>query len=75
VRNLVLFEFQKKALKFLPAERLCKKVTFNDKNTIYEASKVVGMVWDVETDVLPFHAKFKSCEEFFPILKITKMLF
>jgi hypothetical protein len=51
---------------------LSKKGTFNDKNTIYEASKVVGMVWDVETDVLCFHAKFKNCEEFFQSLKITK---
>jgi hypothetical protein len=51
---------------------LSKKGTFNDKDTIYEASKVVGMVWDVETDVLCFHAKFKNCEEFFQSLKITK---
>jgi transposase len=62
----------KEALKLLPAERLSKKVHFDDKDAIYEASKVLGMVWDAEPDVLRFHAKFKNCEEFFLSLKITK---
>jgi len=62
----------KEALKILPIERLSKKVHFDDKDAIYEASKVLGLVWDAETDILYFHDKFKSCEEFFLSLKIMK---
>jgi hypothetical protein len=34
----------KEALKILPIEMLSKKVHFDDKDAIYEASKVLGLV-------------------------------
>jgi hypothetical protein len=46
----------------LPTERLSKKVHFDDKDAINEVSKVLGLVWGAETDILYFHDKLKSCE-------------
>ena len=60
------------ALKALPSDCLSAKVHFEDKDIIYDSSKVLGMVWDAATDLLKFSAKFKNSEEFFLSLKLTR---
>jgi hypothetical protein len=55
----------KEALSTLPPERLSKKVHFQEKDAILEASKVLGMVWDAEKDDYNFIAKYDSPEAFF----------
>jgi len=54
-----------KALTNLPTECLSTKVHFEDKDTVLEANKVLGMTWDAQTDQFKYNCKFSSPEEFF----------
>jgi len=56
----------------LPKELVSSKVTFDDKDAILEANKVLGMIWDANTDMFNFVAKFKSVDQFFEKLKMSK---
>jgi hypothetical protein len=55
----------KTALERLPPEKLSKKVHFQEKDAIVEASKVLGMVWDAAVDEYTFIAKYDSPQAFF----------
>ena len=63
----------KEALKNLPSDCLSGKVHFDEKDEIFEASKVLGMIWDAETDNLQYNAKHSSTENFFKFLKLKKI--
>ncbi len=59
-------------IKTIDPNLLSKKVTFGEKDPVFEESKVLGMSWDAKTDTLKFNSKYKNVEEFFQSLKITK---
>ena len=72
MKIMKFYSNSKLALRSLPKELLSKKVNFEEKEAIFESSKVLGMEWDADTDLLRFHAKFQNVEDFFLSLKITK---
>jgi hypothetical protein len=72
MKIMKFYSNSKLALRSLPRELLSKKVNFEEKEAIFESSKVLGMEWDADADLLRFHAKFQNVEDFFLSLKITK---
>ncbi len=42
----------KLTLKSLPKDLLSSKIHFEDKEEIFDCNKVLGMVWDANTDLL-----------------------
>ena len=54
----------KLTLKSLPKDLLSSKIHFEDKEEIFDCNKVLGMVWDANTDLLTYNAKYKSTIEF-----------
>ena len=51
----------KKTLKSIPEELRAKEVQiFSDKDAIFETSKVLGMVWDAQSDLLPTNQSLKQ---------------
>lgn len=62
----------KLVMKTLDPKILSKKVTFGDKDPIFEESKVLGMSWDADTDLIRYISKFKSVEEFFKSINLAK---
>ena len=61
----------KLVMKTLDPKILSKKVTFGDKDPIFEESKVLGMSWDADTDLIRYISKFKSVEEFFKSINLA----
>jgi hypothetical protein len=55
----------KEILDSLPKELLSKKVSFKEKDTILEASKVLGLNYRAEEDEFYYKCKFHDMEEFF----------
>jgi len=52
-------------LKVLPKEWLSAKVNFDkDKGSIFEPSKVLGIIWEANKDQFIFASKFKSDLDF-----------
>ena len=51
----------KLTLNSLPKDLLSWKIHFEDKEEIFDCNKVLGMVWDANTDLLTYNAKYKSC--------------
>jgi hypothetical protein len=73
--NMKIMKFysnSKKLVKSLDPTLLSKKVTFGDKDPILEESKVLGMHWDADKDIIRYVSKFKDVEAFFKHLNITK---
>jgi hypothetical protein len=73
--NMKIMKFysnSKKLVNSLDPTLLSKKVTFGDKDPIFEESKVLGMHWDAEKDIIRYVSKFKDVEAFFKHLNITK---
>ena len=54
----------KLTLKSLPKDLLSSKIHFEDKEEVFDCNKVLGMVWDANTDLLTYNAKYKSTIEF-----------
>jgi N-acetyl-anhydromuramyl-L-alanine amidase AmpD len=52
------------ALKTLDSSLLSSKVVVEDKDSVFEANKVLDMVWHAGTDCLSYSAKFKHLDEF-----------
>ncbi len=50
----------KLALKSLPESLLSTKVHFSDKEEVFDLNKVLGMVWDANTDLITYNAKYKN---------------
>ena len=58
-------------LSSIPEDLRAKEVqVFSDRDTIFDQSKVLGMIWDAKEDVLKFKSKFKSVNEWKEHLKI-----
>ncbi len=49
----------KLTLKSLPKDLLSSKIHFEDKEEVFDCNKVLGMVWDTNTDLLTYNAKYK----------------
>ncbi len=47
-------------------------MTFGDKDLVFEESKVLGMSWDADNDLIRYISKFKNFQEFFKILEIDE---
>jgi len=62
-----------KTLKAIPEELRSKEIQiFADKDSVFESSKVLGMVWDAKDDTLKYKSKFKTVNEWKENLKITE---
>ncbi len=53
----------KLALKSLPESLLSNKVHFSDKEEVFDLNKVLGMVWDANTDLITYNAKYKNADQ------------
>ena len=62
----------KLVMKTLDPKLLSKKVTFGDKDLVFEESKVLGMSWDADNDLIRYISKFKNVQEFFKHLEINE---
>jgi hypothetical protein len=62
----------KEVIDALPKDLLSKKVSFKEKDTILEASKVLGLNYRAEDDTFYYKCKFQDMEEFFEKQKIEK---
>jgi hypothetical protein len=47
-------------------------VTFGEKDLVFEESKVLGMSWDADNDLIRYISKFKNVQEFFKHLEINE---
>ena len=72
MKVMKFYSNSKLLLKSLDPTLLSKKVTFGDKDPVLEESKVLGMHWDADQDIIRYISKFKNVEAFFTHLKITK---
>jgi hypothetical protein len=48
----------KLTLESLPENLLSTKVHFSDKKEMFDSNKVLGMVWDANTDLITYNAKY-----------------
>jgi hypothetical protein len=59
------FYFNSKlTLKSFPENFLCLKVYFSIKEELFDSNKVLGMVWDANTDLITYNAKYKNADQF-----------
>ncbi len=56
----------------LDPKLLSKKITFSEKVTLFEESKVLGMSWDALINSLKYVSKFADVEEFFDHIEKKK---
>ena len=61
------------ALKSLPENLLSTKVHFSDKEEIFDSNKVLGMVWDANTDLITYNAKYKNADQFIEAMSLKKV--
>jgi Pao retrotransposon peptidase/Family of unknown function (DUF5641) len=61
----------KKVATKIPRDLMAKEVKFEDKNPFFESNKVLGMVWEAETDQLTFKTKYRTFQEWKEACKIT----
>jgi hypothetical protein len=47
----------------LNPEKVAKEITFKDHGTVYESTKVLGMHWEADTDIITFRSKFKTMSD------------
>ena len=64
----------KKVIESLPLDKRAKEASMSeyDKDTTYEASKVLGMHWSAEGDFITFKSKYSSLEEWLLKLGLTR---
>jgi hypothetical protein len=55
----------------IPRDLVAKEVRFEDKDPFFESNKVLGMVWDAQSDNLTFKTKYTSFKEWKDACKIT----
>ena len=75
--NMFIMKFysnSKKLVNSLDPKLLSKKVTFSEKEVLFEESKVLGMTWEAMIDTLKYVSKFANVQEFFDHLNIKKNL-
>jgi hypothetical protein len=48
------------------------KIHFEDKEEVFDCNKVLGMVWDANTDLLTYNAKYKSTIKFINAVNLHK---
>jgi len=51
-------------LKSLPENFLSSKVYFSIIEELFDSNKVLGMVWDANTDPISYNAKYKNADLF-----------
>jgi len=59
-----------KALSGLPKDCLSTKVHFEQKDAVLEANKVLGMIWEAQSDSFKYACKFKTVSEFYERLNL-----
>ena len=65
----------KKVIAGLPEEKRAKEALmseFDKNNTVFEATKVLGMTWKADGDMITFSSKYSSLEEWLRKLGLTK---
>jgi hypothetical protein len=50
------------------------KILFEDKEEVSDCNKVLGMVWDANTDLLTYNAKYKSTIKFINAVNLHKIV-
>jgi hypothetical protein len=73
--NMFIMKFysnSKLLVNSLDPKLLSKKVTFSEKETLFEESKVLGMTWEAMIDTLKYISKFANVQEFFDHINIRK---
>ena len=73
--NMFIMKFysnSKMLVNSLDPKLLSKKVTFSEKEVLFEESKVLGMTWEAMIDILKYISKFANVQEFFDQLNIKK---
>ena len=66
--NMNIMKFysnSREVIEALPKDLLSKKVSFKEKDTILEASKVLGLNYRAEDDSFYYKCKFQDMQEFF----------
>ncbi len=61
------------ALKSLPENLLNTNVHFSDKEEIFDSNKVLGMVWDANTNLITCNAKYKNADQFIEAMSLKKV--
>jgi Pao retrotransposon peptidase/Family of unknown function (DUF5641)/Reverse transcriptase (RNA-dependent DNA polymerase) len=54
----------------IPRDLIAKEVKFEDKDPFFECNKVLGMVWDAESDNLTFKTKYNTFQDWKSACKI-----
>jgi hypothetical protein len=62
----------KLALKSISKNLLSLKVHFSNKEEIFDSNKVLGMVWDANTDLITYNAKYKNADQFIEAMSLKK---
>jgi hypothetical protein len=73
MKILKFYSNSKLALKSLPESLLSTKVHFSDKDEIFDLYKVLGMVWDANTDLISYNAKYKNADQFIEAMSLMKV--
>ena len=59
-----LYSYSKLTLKYFPQNFLSLKVYFSIIDELFDSNKVLGMVWDANTDPISYNAKYKNADLF-----------
>ncbi len=59
-------------LKSLPKDLLSSKFHFEDNEDVFDCNKVLGMVWDANTNLLTYNTKYKSMIKFINAVNIHR---
>ena len=52
---------------------MSSKVHFINKEEIFDSNKVLGMVWDANTDLITYNAKYKNADQFIEAMSLKKV--
>jgi hypothetical protein len=61
------------ALKSRPESLLSTQVRFSNKEEIFDLNKVLRMVWDDNTVLITYYAKYKNEDEFIEAMSLKKV--
>ena len=58
-----IYTDSKLVAKSLPKDLLAKEISFEDKDPLFDANKVLGMKWEAQSKYFTYDVKFKTVEE------------
>ncbi len=50
-----------------------RSVNDSDKEEVFDLNKVLGMVWDANTDLITYNAKYKNADQFIEAMSLKKV--